>query len=296
MPSSLRRHRVDRARPLLGTLVTISCLGLPRQQAHSRIEDAFAVIGDVHRLMSFHEPTSDLTHLNQTAAAGPVQVDPRTFAVLSLALEVAAASAGAFDISVAERLVAWGRLPPPPGAPTPDPAASWRDIELLEGDRVRFHRPLWIDLGGIAKGFAVDRAIQRLADDPSVRWVVNAGGDLRAAGPGSERVLLQTHSQREDKAAVIDLENASLASSSGRGFGGRTEGETVGPHVDGRGRRAVGGRSFVSVLAQDCAVADALTKVVLALRSRAGPVLERYSATAFLHDARGGWKTLGARA
>ncbi len=296
MRSSSRQNRAERVRPLLGTLVHVSCIGLPSELAHRRSDEAFAAVADVHRLMSFHEPTSDITRLNQGASSAPVEVDPQTFAVLSLALEVAQASSGAFDISIAERLVRWGRLPRPPAAPTPDPAASWRDIELLEGGRVRFHRPLWIDLGGIAKGFAVDRAIQRVTGDPSVRWIVNAGGDLRVTGEGAERVLLRTDSQVEGDAGVVDLENASLASSSGRGQGGRADGETVGPHIDGRRRRAVGGRSFVSVVAEDCAVADALTKVVLALRSRAAGVLERYGATAFLHDTRGGWKTLGAGA
>ncbi len=296
MPCSSHHGTVERTQPLLGTLVNVCCRGLAAEPAHCAIDAAFAAIAAVHRLMSFHEPTSDVSRLNRCAAFGPVEVDSQTLAVLSLALELAEASGGAFDVSVAERLVAWKSLPRPPSAPTPDPAASWRDIELLPDRRVRFHRPLWIDLGGIAKGYAVDRAVERIVGDPSIRWIVNAGGDLRVAGDGEESVLLRTDRQSDEQAAVMELENASLASSSGRGRSKRAAGETMGPHLDGRRRRAVGGRSFVSVVARECALADALTKVVLALRAGAAGVLDRYGATAFLQDPRGNWKTVGTRA
>ncbi len=295
MPSSSRPGRIERVRPWLGTLVQIACVGLPAARAHRSIEDAFAAVADVHGLMSFHEPTSDVSRLNRDAAERPVAVDAQTFAVLALARGLSEASGGAFDISVGERLVRGGRLPRPASDSSPDPEASWRDIELLEGERVRFHRPLWIDLGGIAKGFAVDQAIKRVAVDEGVLWVVNAGGDLRVAGDGAERVLLRTDGAAEGEgAAVMHLENASLASSSGRRRGGRLDRQTVGPHLDGRSRRAVGGRSFVSVVAPRCAVADALTNVVLARRAGALSILNGFGATAFLQDARGRWRTLGA--
>ena len=302
MPSSSRPARVERARPLLGTLVEIACVGLPSEAAHAQIDAAFAVVAEVHGLMSFHAPDSDVTRLNQRAAAGPVEVDPRTRAVLALALELAAASDGAFDVTVAERLVAWGRLPRPPAAPEADAAASWRDIELCGDGRVRFHRPLWIDLGGIAKGYAVDRAIERVADDRAVRWIVNAGGDLRVAGQGAEPVLLQTDRPTAEGVAMLELEDASLASSrdapalrAGPGAAatlGSATGEAA-AHVDGRNRRATAGDGFVSVVAQQCAVADALTKVVLAMHDQSAPLLRRNGATAFLQGPGGRWQTLG---
>ena len=294
MPCSSRPGRVERARPLLGTLVEIACQGLAASPAHRGIDAAFAAIDEVHRLMSFHAPDSDVMRLNQSAAADPVEVDPRTTAVLALALELAAASDGAFDVTIAGRLVAWGRLPRPAAAPAPDAAATWRDIELQPGSRVRFHRPLWIDLGGLAKGFAVDQAIERVAGDPTVRWIVNAGGDLRVAGRGVERVLLQTDQPAAAGAAVVDLEDASLASSrSGPADLHRIEGEATGVHLDGRSREAAGHAGFVSVVARDCAVADGLTKIVLALGARATPVLRRYGATAFLQGPDAAWQTLG---
>jgi thiamine biosynthesis lipoprotein len=238
--------------------------------------------------MSFHEPSSDLARLNRRAAFETVTVDPATFAVLTAAAEFAAESDGVFDVTIAPDLVAWGFLPRPEGAPEPDSRASWRDIELTAPNAVRFHRQLWIDLGGIAKGYAVDCAVAAMDLPAHAQISVNAGGDLRIAGPAAERVLLRAPSDGQH-VPVLELENAGLASSSGRDDlrDGR------GPHLDGAIHECVGTHSFVSVVAGDCMTADALTKIVLAKRAAAAELLVRHGATAYFHDG-AAWQTLGA--
>jgi len=253
------------------------------------IEAGFAAIAEIHRLMSFHEPSSDVSRINR-AGAGAVAVDPHTYAVLAGAQRMAEASNGIFDITVAPDLVAWGFLPRP-DAPEPDPAATWRDIELLPSNEVRLNKPLWVDLGGIAKGYAVDRAFAAMDLPPEMQCSVNAGGDLRVQGPEPERILLRAPSEG-GQVPVVELENAALASSSGRDDLHDIGAAQVGPHVEGGTHRGVGTRSFVSVVAQDCMTADALTKIVLALGSDADSVLKAFNATAYFHD--GNWRTLGA--
>jgi len=284
----------QRARPLLGTFVSIRVDGLPDSDAHHAIETGFSEIARIHRLMSFHEPASDVSRLNRDAFAGPVRVAADTYEVMRRAVEMADASKGVFDVTIAAALVAWGFLPTPDATP-PDPAASWRDIELIPPDRVRFHRRLWIDFGGIAKGYAVDRAMERMAVVPEAQCCVNAGGDLRLQGPRSERILLRVTGTTGAQVPVIELENGSLASSSGRDSARRVAGRgAVGPHLDPAGRRPTGLQSFVSVAADKCVVADALTKIVLARGARSAGLLRRFGATAYLHTARSGWRILGA--
>ncbi len=253
------------------------------------IEAGFAAIAEIHGLMSFHEPSSDVSRINR-AGASTVAVDPRTWAVLADAGRMAEASNGVFDITVAPDLVAWGFLPRP-DAPEPDPAASWRDIELLSSNEIRLRKPLWIDLGGIAKGYAVDRAIAAMNLPPEIQCSVNAGGDLRIQGPEPERILLRAPVE-EGQVPVVELENAALASSSGRDDLHDVAGGKAGPHVEGGTHRSVGTRSFVSVVARACMTADALTKIVLALGPEADAVLKAHHATAYFHD--GQWHTLGA--
>ncbi len=264
---------------------------MPDAEALPAIERGFAAIAEIHRLMSFHEPTSDVSRLNRFAALEAVTVDPATFAVLETAQALARESDGVFDITVAADLVAWGFLPHPEDAPDTDPEASWRDIEL-NGDTVRFRRTLWIDLGGIAKGYAVDCALAAMALPTHAQVSVNAGGDLRIAGANPERVQLRAPSDGQH-VPVIEIENASLASSSGRDDQRLADGRTVGPHVNGNTHQAVGIHGFVSVVAEDCMIADALTKVVLARGSGAAELLARHNATAYFNDGET-WQTFGA--
>lgn len=279
-----------RARPLLGTRVDIRVDNLPEGEANAAIDAGFAAIAEIHRLMSFHEPDSDVSRLNIT---GGGQVAAETFAVLSFAQELAAASAGVFDICIGTRLVDWGFLPRPLGGRQPDPAATWRDIALEAPDRVRFARPLWIDLGGIAKGYAVDMGLKAMALSPQAQCVINAGGDLRVSGPMPERIALRVPALDSAAIPAIEIADGSLASSSGSEQARVHQGATVGPHVDGASGGSASTRRFVSVTAVDCMAADALTKVVMAAGVDAEPVLRRYGATAYMFEADTGWKILG---
>ena len=271
---------VKRSRPLLGTYVAISVADLA--DAVPAIERGFAAIAEVHRLMSFHEPGSDVSRINRADAGEEIAVDPRTFAVLEQAGRLAAESGGIFDITVAAELVTRGFLPAPDGARTPDPAATWRDIELTPPGSVRLRRPLWIDLGGIAKGFAVDEAIRAMDLPPDTQCSINAGGDLTLRGPKAERILLRAPASGGG-VPVLEIENAALASSSGQ----------AGTHLDGTNRQGVGAQAFVSVVAESCMITDALTKIVLALGPAADTILKRHGATAYLNRD-GTWQTIGA--
>jgi thiamine biosynthesis lipoprotein len=282
-----------RARPLLGTQVDIRVEDPDEDAANAAIDRGFAAIADVHRLMSFHEPTSDVSRLNREASRAAVAVDPRTFEVLQRAQEFSEQSDGLFDITTANRLVEWAFLPKPDGAPAPSPGASWRDIVLEDARHVRFRKPLWIDLGGIAKGFAVDQAMVAVSARPDIQVYVNAGGDLRIAGPNIEMVRLRSAIEM-DVVPVIEMEDGALASSSGREHLKQLGDLHVGPHVDGRNGQSVGADSFVTVAAADCLTADALTKVVLAAGSRAEPILGHFGAIAYFYDLSAGWVTLGA--
>ena len=263
-----------RARPLLGTLVEIRVGGAAEPRALAAIDAAFGEIADVHRLMSFHEAASDVSRFNRDASRAPVAVDPRTREVLALALAFARESEGRFDPSIAPELVAWGVLPGPDAAP-PALDADWRDVELLHDGRVRAAKPLWIDLGGIAKGYAVDRAIGRLVALGIEDACVNAGGDLRRIGPGTEPVHIRDPSAPHRALRTLLLGEGSVASS-----GGYFERNA---HVDARARTPMRARS-VSVVADRCVAADALTKIVMGDPDAAVPLLDAWNAEALVLD------------
>ncbi len=288
MQLSLQKLVTERAQPRLGTLVSIRVEEMADVEAHHAIDAAFEEIATVHRLMSFHDAASDVSRLNRSCEQ-PVAVHPYTFEVLDAALKFAASSDGCFDISVGAELVEWGLLPRPADAARA-PEGSWRDIELRNDGRVMFHRPLWIDLGGIAKGYAVDRATERLRTFGALQTVVNAGGDIRVQGR-AEPIRLSAETATETM-PVLELTDGSVASSSGHLLRRWIDGEMRGPHVHGARRSAAPTDRFVCVTAERCMVADALTKVVMAEGAESGGVLREFGASGYLYDPKVGWRWL----
>lgn len=176
---SASRFGVRRMRPLLGTFVEIA-LQAPPVLAENALAAAFAAIEDVQIQMSFHDPDSDLSRINLYAWRRPVSVNPGVFRALCHARYISRKSGGLFDMSIGGRLVAARRLPDH-GFRTLD-QEGWDALELLPRLRVRLKRPVILTLDGIAKGYAVDCAVQALITHGVTRGLVNAGGDLRLFG------------------------------------------------------------------------------------------------------------------
>ena len=183
-----------RARPLLGTLVEIAAEGGDADRLHSAIDAAFAVIEQVRRLMSFHDPESDVSRLNGAHPSQEVGVNAHTSCVLRFAQELSELSNGAFDVTMAPALVEARFLPAEPTRKPVPAGTSYRDLDLLPDNRVCWRRKGWVDLGGIAKGYAVDCGIAELRARGTASGIVNAGGDLRcfrraatSSCPASER-------------------------------------------------------------------------------------------------------------
>jgi len=276
MPVELRR-----ARPLLGTLVEVTACGNSESELTTAVNSAFAVIARVHRLMSFHEPHSDVRRINRLAHRVAVRVHPWTWKVLKTAQHLACSTAGAFDISVGGELVRLNYLPS--RAPVAlDRNACWRDVHLLRGWRVRFTRRLLVDLGGIAKGFAVDRAVDCLRARGARAGLVNAGGDLRGFGPVPWRIHVRHPGQPGTLIPVADIASGALATSAGYFARRMQRGKAITPVVDGVRRKATSATFSASVAAPSCTLADALTKLVLLRGPRALGLVRRLGGRALI--------------
>ena len=274
-------NRVRRARPGLGTIVEIEALGADPEQLTFAVEAAFSAVADVHRLMSFHDSTSDVSRLNFLAHKTSILVHPWTWSVLESAQEFSSLSDGAFDITVAPLLQRWGYLP---GSHVRRSCATWRDIMLEPGNAVRFRRPLALDLGGIAKGFAVDRAVEALRHAGVSHGLVNAGGDLRVFGDEEREIYVRHPLSPGSAAGVLQIREKALATSAVY-FSRRRVGHLiVSAIVHGGSRKPFIGDSSATVLAGNCLTADALTKIVLALGAAARPNLKQCGAEAFVLD------------
>ncbi|MDE2061467.1 MAG: FAD:protein FMN transferase [Bradyrhizobium sp.] len=277
-------NSVRRARPLLGTFVEIEAAGSFQPDVLSAVEAAFEAVSTVHQLMSFHDPDSDVGRLNREAHVRPVPVHALTFEVLEAALEMNGRSNGIFDVAVAPGLQAAGILPKTGRdvSLTAEPGAT-DAIMLLEGNVVGFRDAgVRIDLGGIAKGFAVDRALSILRERGVVNAIVNAGGDLACFGEETRTVCIRHPRDPGRIVCQIQLVDAALATTARR-FDPFHSTETATPAIiDPRATVAACANDGATVRAASCMIADALTKVVMIAGTGATELIEQYSASALL--------------
>ena len=263
-----------RARPLLGTVVEISVETTRRRLATQRaIDRAFAHVERVHILMNYHDPGSEISRINREAHDHVVTVSEDTWWVLAAARRMSAFSAGLFDVTIAPLLADAGFVSHDGSDTDALRGACWRDIELLSDRRVCLRRPLRIDLSGIAKGYAVDLAVESLERDGIRAGCVNAGGDLRFFGDLPPAVHIR-HTQRPTILIPVLFWHSAVATSAGyyrhRSCAGREVCAVAHPR---RGTLCDAARS-VTVFADDCMTADALTKVLHADPARGRHLLQ----------------------
>ena len=282
-------HSLRRARPWLGTLVDITLQGEDGALLAVTMEDCFAAIARVHRLMSFHDAASEVSRLNREAALRPVRVASEVIQVLEIAQQVSAQSDGIFDITVAAQLVAHGHLPPLAPieiAALPEADASWHDIIFFGHESVFFRRPLLIDFGGVAKGFAVDQALHICKQaGPRLRAArINAGGDLARFGQPDAAIQIR-HPVDASRLLGIDCGDHIAVATSAYEHAKPT-------HILPAGFSGTPRVASVTVMASSCVIADALTKVVMldATGNIAAHCLEYFEASAVAIDRQGNVK------
>jgi thiamine biosynthesis lipoprotein len=276
--------KVRRARPLLGTFVEIEVAGTAKSKMDAAIDAAFEAVAQVHRLMSFHEDDSDVSRLNREAWVRPVKVDTWTFRVLEAAVELHRRSNGIFDIAVAPTLQNMGLLPRLDGdPPVARQARSFDAVELLEGQSVRFRdRGIRIDLGGIAKGFAVDRALEVLRGFGLASGLVNAGGDLAAFGQDPQTVHIRHPCDPRRLMCRVEITDEALASTARRFDLLSSAPTTASAIIDPASGESAHSIDGATVRARSCMIADALTKLVMIRGTEAIEWLEHYNASALL--------------
>ena len=281
--SHLQKTEVRRMRPFLGTFVEVRVRGLVERDAMTAIDRAFAPVATVEERMSAHDPRSDLGRLFHGDGNEPVTVHPWTFQVIEAAQKLHRLSGGVFDISVGDILECEGLLPAWRKRRQIGIRGTMAGIELSDGNRIRVHFPIRLDLGGIAKGFAVDRAVDALMDSGISAGCVNAGGDFRIFGDDVEPLLVRDPMVPSRILRVGDIRTGAVATSGGYFRGQRRRRSApVTPFVDGRTRKTLRMRESITVIASSCMWADALTKVLAIDLQSGAALLNDFDAQALL--------------
>ncbi len=145
--------------------------------------------------MSTHRPQSELSRFNDHAAATPFALSPDTFSVLALAQKMSAYTNGAFDITVAPVVDAWGfgasrqnRIVGAAELSVLERKVGWHQLDLNHQTHsvTKAHPQIRADLSGIAKGYAVDKAAQALDELGIEHYLIDSGGEIRTKGRNAE--------------------------------------------------------------------------------------------------------------
>ncbi|QWE17000.1 FAD:protein FMN transferase [Polynucleobacter sp. AP-Nino-20-G2] len=264
-----------RCKPLLGTFVEISTAEVAN--APKAIELAFSAIEKIQKLMAFHQVDSELSKINAGAHIAPIRIDPWTAKVLTTALEIYQHSDGLFNCGIGQHLVAAKLLP----RHLNDQALQCGGIEhlqFLEPTLIYSHLPLCLDLGGIAKGFAVDMAIDALKYAGIPSGSVNAGGDIRVFGETMQAIELRNPSNPHELIRMGDMCEGAIATSSL--YFAKRDSNTKSYMIDPISEEHIDFSGSYSVIAKECMHADALTKVVSISGNTHHPCLQLFSAQA----------------
>ncbi len=306
-PPSLIRY--EDSRVSMACTYSIVAYGTDEQKLKQAVTEAFDEVDRIDRLMSHYKPGSPLSQINREAAQRPVKTDSELFAFIAECVRYSRASNGAFDITVGPLMKAWGffrgegRMPNNAELQAVRKKIGWQHLRLNAKDQtIQFDcAGVELDLGGIAKGYAVDRAIALLKQHGITQALISAGGStLYALGapPESDAWDVQMQDPLDARKVAMTLRlNDQALSVSGRGekfF--ELNGKRYSHIMDPRTGRPVMKVLSVAVLTKTGTAGDALDNVFYVQGvQQAKRLLKRYANTEvifFLPDKPKSWKLI----
>ncbi len=246
------------------------------------LRPAVEAVQKVERLMSTYRPDSELTRLNQQAASRPVAVSPDTLATLKQAVEMSRLTGGAFDATCAPLRTLWRRAAAEGRTPSKEETrealakVGYRNLAFEDG-KVKFLNPgMKIDLGGIAKGYAIDAAAGEMAAAGASVGLVDIGGDLRLLGrpePGGRWHIQVQPVEGMQEDLILALPACAVATSGDYRRGLRIGERWFSHIIDPRTGWPVLNVSSATVVAEEAVTADALATAISVLGPQDGVAL-----------------------
>jgi FAD:protein FMN transferase len=302
-------NRFDDSRVSMACTYSIIAYGREGQDMKRILSLALDEVDRIDRLMSHYKKDSPLSEINRESSKRPVTVVPELFDFLSECLRYSRESDGAFDITVGPLMKAWGffrdegRMPSDSELSNARSSTGYSHIILDQTEKiVRFDQPgVELDLGGIAKGYAVDRVVKLLKAHGVDRALVSAGGSTiygLGSPPDSSgwEIEIQDPIDHRKVAQKISLNNRALSVSGSYEKFFEVDGVRYSHIMDPRTGLPVQGILSVAVLAETGTSGDALDNAFYVLGiEKSRKLLERYPVTEvmfFLPNTGKDWKLI----
>ena len=267
-------HIIKDVQNALGTFVTVTVIHPDISEGISAVRAAFDEVHRIHHLMNVHKQNSEVGALNREGYYKEMSDDTRH--VIQRANSFSERFEGAFDITVLPLLELWKENVSKSGIPTDSEInqrlelVDYRKI-FVEGRNIRFSkRGMGITLAGVAKGYAVDKAIEAIVRCNIRHALVNAGGDIRGIGGKDDnvpwRIAIRDPRDKNRIVTTLELCDQAIATS---GTYRRSFGDILNPKV---GRPAQGVLSS-TVIARTAMDADMLATCMFVLGAEKGKEL-----------------------
>ncbi len=265
----------------MGTLVEISTYEKNEEIAQETIQKAFKEIQRLESLMSTHIPGSEVSQINQAAGKTPVTVSKEVFEVIERAIYWAEKTQGAFDITIGPAQELWNfDAPSLPSKISIDNAVAkinYRNIQLGEQNIFLPEIGMKLHLGAIAKGYAVDKAVQVLKENKILNALINAGGDLKAIGNRSDKypwkIGLQHPRKPESILASFSISEKAVATSGDYQKYFELDGKRYHHILDPKTGYPFSDSMSATVIAKSVMDADALSTALFVLGQKKGAEL-----------------------
>jgi thiamine biosynthesis lipoprotein len=271
------------SRQAMGTVFTIYLYARSDEQAGALFESAFDEIERLDRTLSNYNPESELSRINRLAGREAVTTDPEVFSLLQTCLAYSKRSGGTFDITVGPLMRAWGffrgqgHYPAPWELERAREKIGWQKVQLDASSRtVHFEVPgMELDLGGIGKGYAVDRVVGILRDAGVRVAMVDAGSSTLyalSAPPGKKGWLVRVPKpgDRSQTVSTVLLRDESLSTSGSYEKFFQLNGRTYCHIMDPRTGAPVQGVLQTTVIAADGTTTEALSKPMFVMGAEEG--------------------------
>jgi thiamine biosynthesis lipoprotein len=280
---------------MMGTSITIAVYSENSIDAEGVVAKAFEEMAEIEREMNYRRPQSELYGLNQSPSHQGGKVSPALFGIIRKSIHFSNLTNGAFDVTLLPLTLLWNdhlkknKIPGSTKIRRQSSLVGYENLILNEQEgTIRFKKPgMMVDLGGIAKGYAVDRAIALLISEGVERAFVEAGGDLYTIGSPSDSektwpIGIKHPRNPDELILVINTSKEGIATSGNYHHSTIIEGRRCHHILDPRtGIEAKGMMSVtviaedtmtmsVTVIAEDTMTADVLATAGFALGPRKG--------------------------
>ncbi len=269
-------------RLLMDTTVNIKLFADSDKAAQSALNAAFAEMTRIDALMSFYSKNSELSKINRIASKKPVKVSPEIYNIIKDSMYYAKLSRGGFDLTVGELTKLWGFGTQ--SQKLPSKTALKNSLFLVGYELVKFNDDkltvsltkagMSLDLGGIAKGYAMDRAMDIIKRHGITSALINAGGDILAAGYKSGgknwRIGIQHPRKKDVIVKKMNIYNQAVVTSGDYERYFEQDGIRYHHILDSFTGMPARKCQSVTIISKDALSADALSTAVFVLGAKAG--------------------------